>query len=115
MQPNPDQMLCAPTLDEVRTAADTLATVITPTPLLESPEVNARLGGRLLIKNEAMQRTGAFKFRGAYNRISQMDAVDGEVRWRVPCPTGFTHGLSMVNLPASVADRRGARACRRRY
>jgi threonine dehydratase len=73
MQPNPDQMLCAPTLDEVRTAADTLTTVITPTPLLESPEVNARLGGRLLVKNEAMQRTGAFKFRGAYNRISQMN------------------------------------------
>ncbi|MCK0103831.1 threonine/serine dehydratase [Pseudohalocynthiibacter aestuariivivens] len=72
MQANPDQILSAPTLDEVRTAAGTLAAAITLTPLLQSPEVNARLKGRLLIKNEAMQRTGAFKFRGAYNRISQM-------------------------------------------
>ncbi len=73
MQPSPEQLLNAPTLDEVRTAAKTLAGVIIPTPLLQNPEVNARLGGTLLIKNEAMQRTGAFKFRGAYNRISQMD------------------------------------------
>ncbi|MDC1287436.1 threonine/serine dehydratase [Gammaproteobacteria bacterium] len=43
------------------------------TPLLENPEVNSLLSGRLLIKAETAQRTGAFKFRGAYNRIRQMD------------------------------------------
>jgi len=40
--------------------------------LLESPALNARIGGRVLIKPETLQRTGSFKFRGAYNRISQI-------------------------------------------
>lgn len=44
------------------------------TPLLENQDINARLGGRLLIKAEHTQRTGAFKIRGAYNRLLQMSA-----------------------------------------
>ena len=40
------------------------------TPLLESEALNALVGGRLLIKAEPLQRTGSFKFRGAYNAIS---------------------------------------------
>ena len=43
------------------------------TPLIESPVVNARLGGRLLVKPECLQRTGSFKFRGAFNAIVQLD------------------------------------------
>ncbi len=42
------------------------------TPLLENTEVNTMLGGRLLIKAESFQRTGAFKFLGAYNCIRQL-------------------------------------------
>jgi threonine dehydratase len=42
------------------------------TPLIESPALNERLGGRALIKPETLQLGGAFKFRGAYNRISQL-------------------------------------------
>ena len=67
------QELSPPTLKDVRDAAYTLQGISTLTPLLENTEVNAALGGRLLIKCENMQRTGAFKFRGAYNRIFQMD------------------------------------------
>ena len=44
------------------------------TPLIESPALNERLGGRVLIKPETLQRAGAFKFRGAYNRLSQLSA-----------------------------------------
>ncbi|HYD30783.1 MAG TPA: threonine/serine dehydratase [Azospirillaceae bacterium] len=40
------------------------------TPLLESPLLNARLSGRLLVKAEPLQHTGSFKFRGAFNRMS---------------------------------------------
>ena len=43
------------------------------TPLLESPLFNERLGCRLLIKAEMLQRTGSFKFRGAYNRVSRSE------------------------------------------
>jgi threonine dehydratase len=42
------------------------------TPLIESPALNERLGLRALIKPETLQRVGAFKFRGAYNRLSQL-------------------------------------------
>ena len=63
-----------PTIDHIRAAADRLVGVARRTPLLESPLLNDRLGGRLLVKAECLQRTGSFKFRGAYNRISQLDA-----------------------------------------
>ncbi|MDQ0466373.1 threonine dehydratase [Caulobacter ginsengisoli] len=42
------------------------------TPLTENPQLNERLGGRVLIKPETLQRSGSFKFRGAYNRISRL-------------------------------------------
>ncbi len=61
-----------PGIDEIRDAAKGLRGIITHTALLESPEANAHLSGRLLIKAECLQRTGAFKIRGAYNRIRQM-------------------------------------------
>lgn len=67
-----DLMLRAPTVGEVRVAADKLKSVTQQTPLLENREVNEMLSGRLLLKDEGLQRTGAFKFRGAYNRIIQM-------------------------------------------
>lgn len=37
--------------------------------------------------------------------VGQLVEFDAEVRWRVPCPTGFTHGLSLVNLPDAVGER----------
>ncbi len=60
------------TLDAVREAARAMAGVVIRTPVLENPDVNNGLGGRLLIKAEHMQRTGAFKIRGAYNRLRTM-------------------------------------------
>ncbi len=42
------------------------------TPLIESPALNADVGGRVLLKAENLQRAGAFKFRGAWNRISRL-------------------------------------------
>ena len=35
--------------------------------------LNERTGGRILVKAECLQRTGSFKFRGAWNCISQLD------------------------------------------
>ena len=69
-----EQQICPPTLADVKEAA-ALCDQIIKTPLLENPEINSLLAGRLLIKAEIAQRTGAFKFRGAYNRIRQMDAA----------------------------------------
>ncbi|MGI9018079.1 MAG: threonine ammonia-lyase [Euzebya sp.] len=67
-----------PTIVEVREAAQAIAPYAVVTPLLESPRLNARLGGRLLVKAESLQRVGAFKFRGAINRISRLTVQEQE-------------------------------------
>jgi threonine dehydratase len=65
-----------PTVADVEDAARRLRGVAVRTPLLESPLLNERLGGRLLVKAEPLQLTGSFKFRGAYNRISRLSAEE---------------------------------------
>jgi threonine dehydratase len=57
---------------DIQDAAARLAGHAVATPLIESPALNERLGGRVLIKPETLQRAGAFKFRGAYNRLSRL-------------------------------------------
>ncbi|MBL6958120.1 MAG: threonine/serine dehydratase [Rhodospirillales bacterium] len=59
-----------PEFDDILAAAGRLDGLAVKTPLLESPLLNEQLGGRLLVKPETLQRTGSFKFRGAYNRIA---------------------------------------------
>jgi threonine dehydratase len=65
-----------PTFDDVQAAAARLAGKAVVTPLLESPGLNEAVGGRVLLKAETLQRTGSFKFRGAYNRISTIPEPD---------------------------------------
>ena len=62
----------SPDVPQIEAAAQRLAGHAVLTPLLESPELNARTGGRILIKPETLQRTGSFKFRGAFNKISRL-------------------------------------------
>lgn len=64
------------TFADIEAAAARIAGVAVRTPLIESPALNERLGGRILIKPETMQRVGAFKFRGAYNRLVQLSAEE---------------------------------------
>ena len=59
-------------LDDVRAAARRLEGTAHRTPVLHSRTLDARVGARVLIKAECMQRTGSFKFRGAYNKISSL-------------------------------------------
>ncbi len=58
---------------DITAAAKILRGVAVRTPLLENRALNERTGGRLFFKPEPMQVTGSFKFRGAYNHISQLD------------------------------------------
>ncbi|GGF27322.1 serine/threonine dehydratase [Aliidongia dinghuensis] len=62
-----------PTFADVVAAADRLKGQAIVTPLVESSALNKRLGFRLLVKAEPLQRTGSFKFRGAFNRLVQLD------------------------------------------
>ncbi|MCA6255770.1 MAG: threonine/serine dehydratase [Phenylobacterium sp.] len=61
---------------DIEAAAERLAGQAVVTPLIESPALNERLGLRVLIKPETLQRVGAFKFRGAFNRLSQIAPAD---------------------------------------
>jgi threonine dehydratase len=57
-------------IDDVRAAAERLRGVANRTPLATSRTVDDRLGAHVVAKCENLQRTGSFKFRGAYNRLS---------------------------------------------
>src|SRR5438105_2679662 len=70
MQPSPDHTL--PTAADVDAAARRLAGIALHTPLITSPALDARTGGRVFLKAETLQRTGSFKFRGAYNKLSSI-------------------------------------------
>jgi threonine dehydratase len=60
------------TFADIEAAAARIEGHAVETPLIESPALNERLGGRVLMKLETLQRVGAFKFRGAYNRLVQL-------------------------------------------
>ena len=59
-----------PTAADVDEAARRLEGVALRTPLLTSAALDAMTGGRVFLKAETLQRTGSFKFRGAYNRLA---------------------------------------------
>jgi threonine dehydratase len=64
-----------PKFADIEAAAERLRDVAVRTPLLESEALNAQAGGRVVLKAECLQRTGTFKFRGAYNAITQVEAA----------------------------------------
>src|SRR4030088_133023 len=55
---------------DIDAPARVLAPCAVRTPLLSSPALNERAGTRVFLKPEMLQRTGSFKFRGAFNRLS---------------------------------------------
>src|ERR1041384_8824200 len=61
-----------PTAADIDAAAQRLAGVALRTPLVSSPVLDAATGARVFLKAETLQRTGSFKFRGAYNKISSL-------------------------------------------
>jgi threonine dehydratase len=75
------QSFSVPTAADVDAAASRLAGVAIRTPLISSPVLDEAVGGRVFLKAETLQRTGSFKFRGAYNKISSIpvDARAGGV------------------------------------
>src|ERR1700722_5652302 len=62
------------TLGDIQAAADRLSGVAHRTPLLTSATLDDACGSTVLLKAESFQRGGSFKFRGAYNKLSQLSA-----------------------------------------
>jgi len=57
---------------DIDAAAKVIAPFAVRTPLLSSPALNARVGANVFLKPELLQRTGSFKFRGAFNKLSSI-------------------------------------------
>jgi threonine dehydratase len=66
----------SPTLEDFELAALNVAAVAKKTPLLASSYLTEITGGQVFLKAENMQRTGAYKVRGAYNRMSKLTAQE---------------------------------------
>jgi threonine dehydratase len=65
-----DAPVSLPTVADIDEAARRLAGVALHTPLLSSTALDAITAGQVFLKAETLQRTGSFKFRGAYNKLA---------------------------------------------
>jgi threonine dehydratase len=63
-----------PTAADIDAAAKRLLGVAVRTPLINAAVLDDLLGAKVFLKAETLQRTGSFKFRGAYNKISSIPA-----------------------------------------
>jgi len=95
-----------PDFSSVEAAAERLAGQAVVTPLLENRSLNERAGGRVFLKAETLQRTGSFKFRGAYNRISQIPAANragGVVAYSSGNHAqGVAAAAALLGMPAAI-------------
>jgi threonine dehydratase len=101
-----------PTAADVDTAAQRMAGVALRTPLISSPPLDELTGGRVLLKAETLQRTGSFKFRGAYNRLS---AISPAMRQRGVVAyssgnhaQGVAAAAALLDMPAVIVMPRDA-------
>jgi threonine dehydratase len=103
---NNDETKYAASFADVEAAARRLDGIAVRTPLLEAPLLNEELGFRLMVKAEPLQRTGSFKFRGAYNTISQFDETARKAGVVTYSSGNHAQGVaaasSMLGVPATI-------------
>ena len=88
-----------PSIADVEAAARRLEGVAHRTPCVTSRTLDELLGVHVVLKAESFQRMGAFKFRGAYNAISQLSS---EQRQRGVVTTSSGNHAQAVALAASL-------------
>lgn len=95
-----------PTFADVEAAARKLAGIAVRTPLLNFPILDERLGARVFLKAETMQRMGAFKFRGAYNKISAIPEERRKAGVVAFSSGNHAQGVAaaakLLNMPATI-------------
>lgn len=72
----PSEAPLAATFADVQAAAERLRGHAVRTPVVTSPALNERTGAEIFLKCESLQRVGAFKFRGAFNAMSQLSDAE---------------------------------------
>lgn len=101
-----------PTFEDILAAADRIAGHAYLTPLLRNDALDVAVGGQVFVKAEALQRTGAFKFRGAYSRMSRLTAEErrsgvvayssGNHAQAVACAANLLGVSAMIVMPADA-------------
>ncbi|MGI9140384.1 MAG: threonine ammonia-lyase [Gemmatimonadaceae bacterium] len=94
------------TIDEIKAAAKVLQGVAVRTPLLRDDIVSDRAGVPVWLKPEVLQRSGTFKFRGAYTFLSRL-APSARARGVIaPSSGNHAQGVAMaarvLGVPATV-------------
>jgi threonine dehydratase len=92
-----------PGLPEIEAARARLAGVARVTPVYRSETLSQLVGRELHLKAENLQRTGSFKIRGAYNRVSQLG--DGERAAGVVAASAGNHGQAVAWAAREVGAR----------
>jgi threonine dehydratase len=95
-----------PTFADVQDAARRLEGLAVRTPLIRSDALDKAVGGKVFVKPECLQRTGSFKFRGAYNRLCRL--TDEERKAGVVAFSSGNHAqgvasaAQILSLPAVI-------------
>jgi threonine dehydratase len=112
MNAAPEGATVLPTAADVEAAARRLAGVALRTPLVSSPVLDALTGGRVFLKAETLQRTGSFKFRGAYNKLSSIPPdrrAGGVVAFSSGNHAqGVAHAAKLLDMPSVIVMPRDA-------
>jgi len=90
------QAAVAPTLDDIRAAAERIRGRVRYTPLMEAApvRVHAAIATELLLKLESLQVTGSFKARGASNMLAAL--APARLTRGVVTASGGNHGLAVA-------------------
>src|SRR5947209_8655121 len=59
-------------LADIQAARELLKNIITPTPMINDARLSREVGANAFLKAENLQKSGSFKIRGAYNKISRL-------------------------------------------
>ena len=94
------------TAADIDAAAATLAPVAVRTPLLPAPVLSAQFQANVFVKPEVLQRTGSFKFRGAYNKLAsipQAERANGVVAFSSGNHAqGVAYNARRLGIPATI-------------
>lgn len=96
----------AVSFEDIEAAAERIDGQAVKTPVLQHPLLNERSGATVLLKPENLQRSGSFKFRGAFNRLNMIPA-EARSRGVVACSSGnHAQGVAasaqLLGMPATI-------------
>lgn len=95
-----------PVHSDIVAAAERLEGIAVKTPLVFSPILSERAGGRVFLKLEILQRTGSFKFRGAYGRLSLLSKAERKAGVVAFSSGNHAQGVAaaaaMLDMPATI-------------